>query len=98
MSKRGKNKDIVVETILLGICVVAVYMAAKKPTPPEKSSTSSLGKIVTHLGELLTTDNVDRTPFTHDMEKKVHQHEDTISTVLDLISSGLHLWDKFKKG
>ena len=81
---------------VLGVCAASIYCKSKHQGKGGKSSISALGRVAVHVGELLTGEEVKRAPFIKDVEKRVHEHEDTIASVLDLISSGIHLWEKFK--
>jgi hypothetical protein len=50
------------------------------------------------MGEMLDGRTVKHTPFINDLEKGVNRNADVVSVVLELISTGVHLWEKFRKG
>lgn len=94
------SKDILLGALIggvLGACATAVYFSSKTGEKPERSSLSSIGRLVVQMGEMLTQQGVHQTPIVRDIEKKVHAHEDTVANVMALVSLGIQLWEKFRK-
>lgn len=101
MSKRDKDsKNILTGALIGGVIGVAatLFFASKNGDKENRSSLSSLGRLIVHMGEMLNAHDVNHTPIIKDVEKKVHKHEDTVSDVLEFISSSMHLWEKIRKG
>lgn len=99
LSKESKN--ILIGTLIggaIGVCLASIYLASKKEERKSDSSLSTLGKVVVQMGEMLTSEDVKSTPLIKDVEKKAHKHEGAILEILDLLSMGIHVWEKFKKG
>jgi len=97
------SKDILLGTLIvgvLGICAAALYFSTREKgrETEAKTSLSSMGRIIMQVGELLSSPDVSHAPFVKDVEKKMHKHESAISDVLELISVGVHLWEKIRKG
>lgn len=95
------TKNILIGALIggvLGVCTASLFLGSKNQEKESESALSALGKVVVHIGEMLHSQDVKQTPFLKDVEKKVHKHENTISHVLEMISSGIHLWEKIKKG
>jgi gas vesicle protein len=81
---------------VLGVCAVSIYSASKKGGK-HKSHMNVLGKAVAEMGDILSSKKTAKMPVIHTIGKKIHKHEDSISDAIDLISSGIHLWEKFRK-
>jgi gas vesicle protein len=77
---------------VIGFCASSLLKKGKK----EKSVIESLGKAVVHIGEILNKDTA-KIPGVHAIGKKIHKHEDAILDIVELISTGISLWEKFKK-
>ena len=75
---------------IIGICAVALCKREKK----DKSAIQALGDAVIQMGEIL---NTAKTPALHQAGKKIHKHEEEIADVVELISSGMKLWEKLRK-
>ena len=82
---------------VLGICVASMYAASKKASTQNRSL-DALGKAIIHMGEILKGSDTTDTPLIHNLGKSIHKHEETISDVVEILSSGIHLWQKFRKG
>lgn len=83
---------------IIGLCVGSVLFGSKREAKKEKTSLGNLGNLVDQIGEVLSSHDVKEPPFVKKIEKEVHRHENTIVDVLDMVSSGLHLWERIKKG
>lgn len=83
---------------ILGIGAASFMLASKKHAKEDKTSSDTLGKIVSQFGEVLSDHQIKKPSFVKGLEKELHKHENTIGDVLDIVSSGLHLWNTIKKG
>jgi gas vesicle protein len=82
---------------VLGICLSSMHSASKKGSKHNKTL-DALGKAVIHMGEILKSKETADSPIIHNFGKSIHEHEETITDVLEIVSSGLNLWQKFRKG
>ena len=82
---------------VIGVCGASLLESIKHKKQGKSSTLSSVGKVVVHLGELLNDEDVKHTPGVKNLEKVVRDHETTIADVLDIIASGVHLWDQIKR-
>ena len=73
---------------IIGICAASLCKREKK------SPVQALGDVIIQMGEVL---NAAKAPILHSAGKKIHKHEDEISDVVELISSGMKLWEKLRK-
>jgi len=82
---------------VLGICLASMHSASKKASK-RNSTLDAIGKVVIHAGEILKSRETADSPIVHNIGKSIHNQEETISDVLEIVSSGIHLWQKFRKG
>ncbi len=58
-----------------------------------------IGKTISDVGEMLENCNLDSaSDVMESIEKKMPSSADVISNLTDWVSTGMHLWKKFKKG
>lgn len=63
-----------------------------------KSSFDMIGKTILQLGEMIDKGCHETQEFLHDAETKVSKEGNTFSTAVEWITTGINLWNKFKKG
>lgn len=101
MSKVAKDsKEIVLAALIiavLGTSLGAILLLSKKDKG-SKSSVSAIGKLMIHMGGMLSTQDINRIPILKNIEKEVNKHKASISDLLKLVSSGLDVWEKIRKG
>lgn len=90
------NLDKKSKTFLTGAVVGGIIglFAARLCKSEKKSAMQAFGDVIIQMGEAL---NAAKTPALHNAGKKIHQHEDEITSAVDMISSGIKLWEKLKK-
>lgn len=77
---------------IVGIGVLAVIIAFRN----KESSIDHLGQVVSNLGEILESHQVEEPAPLKKLGKKVQKNEDTIGAVVDWIATGISLWGKIK--
>ena len=82
---------------VIGIWVASMHSASKKASK-RNHTLDAIGKAVIHVGEILKSRETADSPMMHNLGKSIHNHEETISDVLEIVSSGINLWQKFRKG
>lgn len=82
---------------IVGICATALYAASKKKQKKGNSPLNQIEEVVIRIGEILSTKDMAKVPMAHMVGKKIHEHENVISDVVEVISSGIHLWEKLRK-
>ena len=82
---------------VIGICLSSMHSDSKKATKRNKTL-DAIGKAAVHVGEILKSRDTAESPMIHNIGKTIHNHEETISDVLEIVTSGIHLWQKFTKG
>lgn len=93
--KSDTDKKVVIGALvagIVGIGALSVYLALRK----KKSSLDNIGKVVSNLGEILESHDVDEPDVLKDFGKKLHKNEDTVGSIVDWIATGISLWEKFK--
>jgi len=96
-----ETKNILIGTAIggiLGVCTASIFLASRNQAKERAPSMDTLSKIITHFGEVLSDQDIKKTSIVKGIEKKINKHENTIDDVLNIISSGLHLWNRIKKG
>lgn len=77
---------------IVGVGALAVYLALRN----KKTSLDKIGKVVSNIGEILESHQVEEPAALKHFGKKLHKNEDTIGSVVDWIATGISLWGKFK--
>jgi hypothetical protein len=97
MANRAKNDNAILITAVLagiaGFCIASICRKEKK----EESPIEALGDAVIQIGEILNRKETSKIPGAHTIGKKIHRHEGVIKDAMELISTGIHLWEKFRK-
>jgi len=89
------DKKVVIGALIAGIVgigALSVYLALRK----KKTSLDNIGKVVSNLGEILESHDVDEPDVLKHFGKKLHKNEDTVGSIVDWIATGISLWKKFK--
>ncbi len=77
----------------LGVAAVSIYYASTA-----RASGNSLGRAMVRMGEMLDGSGVGDVPGLKNVDRKMDKYEDTVADVLSLISTGIRVWDKIKRG
>ncbi len=107
MANLDKNsKNMLVGAILggaTGLCAASALFASmkKKEENEEITSASAVGEMEEMLSEVekfLSQHNL-KTPaeFARKTEKTLKKNESKISSMMDVVSAGFHLWNSFKR-
>ena len=94
--KSDADKKIVTRTLIVGIVaigILAIYLALRK----KKTSLDNIGDVVSNLGDILESHQIEEPRVLKNFGKKLHKNEDSLESIVDLIGTGINLWKKFKK-
>lgn len=101
-NNKDSNNSMLIGALIggvVGALATAIYLSSKDEGHECKSSSSSaFGRIIMQMGEMLSSEDMRKTHVTKGVEKNAQKYEDTVSDVLRLVSSGMNLWEKIKKG
>ncbi len=77
---------------LVGVGAIAIFLALRK----KETSIEHVGKVVSHVGEILESHQVEEPAVVKNIGKTINQNESTIGAVVDWIAAGINLWKKFQ--
>ena len=77
---------------VIGISAIGLYLIFRK----KDTALDEIGKMISHVGEILDNHHVSQPALIKDLGKTLHHNESTIGAVVDWISKGISLWEKFK--
>ena len=77
---------------IVGIGAIAVFLALRT----KETSLDHIGRDISNVGEILESHQVEEPAPIKEFGKKLHHNEDTVSTVIDWVATGISLWKKFK--
>lgn len=77
---------------IVGIGALAVFLALRK----KETSLEHIGKMLHNVDEILENHHIEEPSSVKSLGKKIHAHEDTVSTIVDWVATGISIWKKFK--
>jgi len=98
-NKNDTSKALIAGLIIGGIigagALYCIQAGRNRQTPVMKK----IGKTLSDVGEMLGNCDLDHSKdASHQMEDKTPSGADIVSNMTDWISTGMKLWNKFKKG
>lgn len=80
---------------ILGAAGASLFFSSRDRQGPPLNS---LGRVMVQIGELLDEPQISHTRAAKEMEKKMDKYEGAVSEVIALLTAGMQLWEKMKKG
>lgn len=77
---------------LVGVGAIAIFLVLRK----HETSVEQIGKVVSNVGEILESHQVEEPASVKKFGKAIHQNENVIGAVVDWVAAGITLWKQFK--